>query len=92
MASRTLCQRALTQYEQDLSQLPNVIGFGVVACASGIRSLRGSDFAVAVYVSRKLVSVHDELIPSTLRVMHKGNSDVPVRVIEQGLIALENDV
>ena len=94
MANRTLCQRALSD-KPDLSQMPNVVGFGIVPCRSGVRFLRETDFAVAVYVSQKL-PVDDlpnkDVIPKVLRVIYKGNAvDVPVKVLELGPIILEHD-
>jgi hypothetical protein len=95
MASRLLCRRALNRYETDLSQRPNVVGLGIVPCRSGVRFLRETEFAVAVYVSHK-VPVEDlspeEMIPNVLQVKYKrGTIDVPVRVLEHGPIVLERD-
>jgi hypothetical protein len=95
MANRTLCQRALNRFEHDLSRRRNVVGLGIVPCRSGIRFLHKTEFAIAVYVSRKLPVADlpdDDVIPKVLQVMHKGNAiDVPVRVLELGPIALEHD-
>ena len=86
MANRPLCQRALKRYGHDLSRMPNNVGIGIVPCRSGVRFLRETEFAVAVYVSQKL-PVEDlpreNVIPKVLQVMHKGNAvDVPVRVLD----------
>jgi hypothetical protein len=86
MANRATCLRALAEHEDELSQLPHVVGLGVVPLDDD--KPRG-DLAVGVYVANR---VPDDVIPSKLEVKDRNGHgiEVPVRVIEQGPVELES--
>ena len=91
-ASERLCEKALEENEERLSRLPNVVGLGIVARHEDEPD--GKQLAVGVYVTRKQPAEalrRADRIPSRLRV-ETGETYrlVPVRVIEQGDVALES--
>jgi hypothetical protein len=91
MSSEKQCLRALELHEDELASLPNVQGLGVVA--AGGAGAAGGDLAVAVYVDKKRPLEElapEERIPETLELRDGGRvRRVPVKVIEQGPVALE---
>jgi len=86
VSTRAQCLLALALHETALSQLPHVVGFGVVG--EGLRGL-----AVAVYVGTKVPRGDLEpaqRIPRQLLIPARGAREgVSVRVLEQGPIQLE---
>ena len=92
MASRTTCEHALDAYQEQLSALPNVVGLGIVSLDE--KDITSNRLAVGVYVSHKKPRQElddSERIPEYLEVREKGRArKVPVRVIEQGEITLED--
>ena len=100
MATKAQCESALWIYAETLLAFKNVVsvgtaprdesetrgaGAGIVAASSG--SGAGADFAVAVYVSRKVPIEEledDDVLPSFLQVRDAtGLYKVPTRVIER---------
>ena len=94
MATRAECQQALAAYENDLARRRNVVGLGVVSCSPAMRAGCPDELAVAVYVSRKVPADQlnqEDVLPCILRVRHRGQEvEVPVRVIEQGVISFDS--
>lgn len=93
MATQQNCEAALDEHEDRLSALPNVVGLGITSLDEANPEYQ--DLAVAVYVSQILPKDQlepFELIPKTVQIM-KDNAleDVPVRIIEQGIVSLESD-
>ena len=93
MASKTYCQRALARYEEMLGSFTNVVGLGIVPSEEPVGPAGASDFAVAVYVAKKMPI---EKLPESIRLPRtlslagkKGTVLVPVRVIEQGPVRKE---
>ncbi len=101
MATEKHCERALDQHEEKLSLLPGVVGLGIVSTGEAdpggdedvSRASLPDDLAVAVYVEKKLPPeevAEDDRIPETLEIPGvDGPRQVPIRVIEQGPISLE---
>lgn len=92
MADKSIFDRALDSYEEKLSALPNVVGMGIVSLDE--TDMESEHLAVGVYVSQKIPRQdldESELIPKYLEVQEKGQArQVPVRVIEQGEVKLED--
>lgn len=91
MATEKDCEQVLAKHEVALFNRPGVVGLGIV---SADESMPGSDqLAVAVYVQTKLPLedlAEEHVIPETLELELPGGSrEVPVRVIEQGPVELE---
>jgi hypothetical protein len=88
MRSEAVVKRALELYEDRLSELPNVVGLGIVDDPNGTGP------AVAVYVSEKVppkVLSPPDRIPQFLMIEQKNlECRVPVRVIETGIPKLES--
>jgi hypothetical protein len=86
MASKALARQALDKNEDRLSALPHVVGLG-------IDESDPEHNAVAVYVEQKVPAselLPRQRIPRRLYVTTQGaRKAVPVRVIEQGPVALE---
>ncbi len=96
MATEEHCERALELHEEGLFDLPNVVGLGIASAGEsdpGGEDVSPGDLAVAVYVEQKLPPeevAEGDRIPRTLEFPGAdGPQEVPVRVIEQGVIALE---
>jgi hypothetical protein len=91
VASEKLVEKALEQNEDRLSRLPNVVGLGIVARHEDEPGAK--QLAVGVYVAKKMPAKElrrADRIPKRLRVNTRGSYRlVPVRVIEQGEVALE---
>lgn len=91
MATEEHCLEALDRHEKKLAANPQVQGLGIVAQEG--KPFDSKDCAVAVYVEKKLPDdevAAEHRLPETLEVEHRGATHrVPVRVIEQGPVALE---
>ncbi len=93
MAKQLQCERALKQHEGMLSKLSNVVGLGIVPVDESAKKKGPQDFAVGVYVTKMMsggkVASNDE-VPKFLTIPSKsGDVEVPVRVIEQGIVQKE---
>ena len=93
MASESLCKKALDKHEQQLIRRKTVVGLGSVAREDRPGKPVSREFAVAVYVGKKL-PLQDldpkDVIPPELVVRTKtGEIRVATRVIEQGIVSLE---
>lgn len=89
MASKAHVLKAMEQFSSQLNQKQNVVGFGVVP----MDGASGKDLALAVYVTKKMPASElkqDDCLPATipLKVMSR-IVDIPIRVIEQGVVNLE---
>ncbi len=89
MASEKHAQLALQQVEAELGRHPNVVGLGIVSATD---DLAGRDVALGVYV-RKLQQVKGkttDALPRSVTVKVGARTvEVPVKVIEQGEVRLE---
>ena len=92
-SKETLVEHALNSYEDYLSALPNVVGLGIVSKDATKPGSRRR--AVAVYVTEKKpreTLKANERIPEYLEIQEgKRKRKVPVRVIEQGIVRLEQE-
>ena len=90
MATQKQAEKALEQFEEQLSGRKHVVGLGVVPLdEAGDKR----DLAVGVYVKKKIplskLSSKDR-VPESLSIDSRGSKiAVPVRVIEQGVVKLE---
>ncbi len=89
MATLHQCERAIERYQDELMELPNVVGLGITTAKTISKGGRSrSEHAVAVYVSKKVPKRSldpDHLIPKVLRVTTVGKKrQVRTRVIETG--------
>jgi len=76
-------------YREKYSKLSNVVGLGIVPVDETEKKKGSQDLAVGVYVS-KMTSDGNGDVPETLTISGKsGNIEVPVRVIEQGIVQRE---
>jgi hypothetical protein len=94
MATKAQVNRALENFQLELNQFKNVVGLGIVPADEGDAKNAGKELAVGVYVSKKVplsrLAAKDR-IPETLRIQGKGGElDIPVRVIEQGVVEKES--
>ncbi len=93
MATEAQCKKALDLYEDQLSQLENVVGLGIVPADESLEGSGTRDLAVAVYVKKKVSPrqlAPGEAVPPVLEVPRRGGTvNVPTRVIEQGEVTLE---
>ena len=89
MAKQVQCERALKQFEGMLSKLSNVVGLGIVPVDETEKKKGPQDLAVGVYVT-KMASGGNGDVPESLTIPGKsGNIEVPVRIIEQGVVQKE---
>jgi len=92
MATESQCEKALDFFEEQLSQITNVVGLGIVPAKEG-RERGPRDCAVAVYVKKKVPAnrlAAKDLVPTTLTLPgSKRDVEIPTRVIEQGEVELE---
>ena len=92
MASKATFEHALDEYDEQLSGFPNVVGLGIVSFDE--KNIKSKRLAIGVYVSHKVPRQEldeSELIPEYLEVHERGRAQkLPVRVIEQGEITLED--
>lgn len=93
MAKQSQCERALERFEGQLNKIKNVVGLGIVPAQDDDQPKGSQDRAVAVYVSKKLPLsklAKDDRVPESLTIPgRKGDIEVPVRVIEQGVVQKE---
>ncbi len=89
-----LAEQARNYHESYLNALPNVIGTGIVSRDE--KKPASKQIAVAVYVTKKKpkeLLKKNELIPEYLEIQEGGHKrKVPVRVIEQGHVNLEEEL
>lgn len=94
MATRAQCKRALERFEDRLSRLDNVVGFGVVPAHEDQTQASGKDMALGVYVEKKLSIdqlAPDHVVPPVLKIRGRGKDvHVSTRIIEIGIISLES--
>ncbi len=87
MTLQAVLERALEEYQERLSALPNVVGLGIVDKPDS------KELAVAVYVSQKVPLAQlarADRIPRRLSTLDgKKKKWVSVSVIEQGTVELE---
>jgi hypothetical protein len=91
MVSEKHCEQALDLHGERLFRMANVVGLGVVSADEDVPA--GDNLAVAVYVEEKRPLeelAEKDRIPRTLEVQdEEGSREIPVRVIVQGHISLE---
>lgn len=95
MATEKEALDALNQYDDQISNMSNVVGLGVVQIHEE-SGLPENDMGVAVYVQKKLPEAQvakDQLIPRVLELKGKGKKvKIRTKVIEQGVISLEDEL
>ena len=93
MATQSICEAALEEYEEKLSGLPNVTGLGIVSLDE--KNPASPDLAIAVYVEKKVPADELdklELVPKKIQIKQgEVLQEVFTRVIEQGVVSLEAD-
>ena len=96
MATGPQAQRAAEQHADDLSAYPNVVGIGTRPVANESSVTGDDEYAVAVYVSRKVPADQlDDLqrLPDHVEVVEsRGVERVPVIVVATGVIEPEDSM
>ena len=94
MTTKRQCLRALDANEEKLSKYKNIVGMGVVRLDEKSDEESLGKNAIAVYVRKKIPADElspGELLPKYFEMESRGKIvRIPVKVIEQGEVALES--